>query len=172
MNQLSGAIRNTGMKKIALFPGSFDPFTVGHESVVRRALPLFDKIVVAIGFNTTKSGYFPLEKRMQWIKDVFKDESKVEVTGYSKLTIDYCKDVNAKYILRGLRTSADFEYERAIGQTNRRLESGIETVFLLTESHHTFITSTIVRDVIKYGGDASSFLPKAISIDKSDATNG
>lgn len=157
-------------KRIAVFPGSFDPFTVGHESVVRRAMPLFDKIVIAIGFNINKSGFFTLDKRIGWIKDVFKGESKIEVSSYSKLTIDYCKDINAQYILRGLRTSADFEYERAIGQTNRLLESGVETVFMLTESHHTFINSTTVRDIIRYGGDASAFLPTSIKIDSSDLT--
>lgn len=155
-------------KRIAIFPGSFDPFTVGHESVVRRALPLFDKIIIAIGFNINKSGFFTLDQRIGWIKDVFKDENKIEVTSYSKLTIDFCKDVNAQYILRGLRTSADFEYERAIGQTNRALESEVETVFMLTESHHTFINSTTVRDIIRYGGDASAFLPEKITITSSD----
>lgn len=155
------------MKRIALFPGSFDPFTVGHESVVRRAMPLFDKIIIAIGYNINKSGYFPLEQRIQWIKDVFEGEQKIEVAQYNKLTIDFCVEMKANYILRGLRTSADFEYERAIGQTNRILESGIETVFMLTEAKHTFIASTIVRDIIKYGGDASAFLPEKIKIDSS-----
>jgi pantetheine-phosphate adenylyltransferase len=157
--------------RVALFPGSFDPFTVGHESVVRRAMPLFDKIIIAIGFNINKSGYFPLEKRMQWIRDVFEGEEKIEVASYSKLTIDFCKEKGAPYILRGLRTSADFEYERAIGQTNRLLEKGIETVFLLTEAKHTFITSTIVRDVIRYGGDASAFLPNKIKIDSKEISH-
>jgi len=155
-------------KRIALFPGSFDPFTVGHESVVRRAMPLFDKIIIAIGFNINKSGFFALDKRIDWIKKVFEEEDKIEVTSYSKLTIDFCNDVKARYILRGLRTSADFEYERAIGQTNRLLESGVETVFMLTEAHHTFINSTTVRDIIRFGGDASAFLPSKIVIDKSD----
>jgi pantetheine-phosphate adenylyltransferase len=158
-------------KRIALFPGSFDPFTVGHESIVQRAMPLFDKIIIAIGFNINKSGYFPLEKRMQWIRDVFAGEEKVEVVSYSKLTIDFCKDVNAQFILRGLRTSADFEYERALGQTNRLLKKNIETVFLLTEANHTFITSTTVRDIIRYGGDASDFLPSKIKIESSDVSN-
>lgn len=155
-------------KRIALFPGSFDPFTVGHESVVRRAMPLFDKIIIAIGFNINKSGFFALDKRIKWIEDVFEGDVGIEVTTYSKLTIDYCKEVDARYILRGLRTSADFEYERAIGQTNRLLESGIETVFMLTEAHHTFINSTTVRDIIRYGGDASAFLPDKIKINTSD----
>lgn len=152
-------------KRIALFPGSFDPFTIGHESIVRRAIPLFDKIIIAVGKNTNKDDFFPLDKRMEWIKKVFNDKAKVEVTSYSGLTVDYCKKINAKYILRGVRTSSDFEYERAIGQMNRTMDSGIETVFLLTQPEHTYITSTIVRDIIRHGGDASRFLPLKIKID-------
>lgn len=155
--------------RIALFPGSFDPFTIGHESIVRRALPIFTKIVIAIGHNTNKSDFFPLEQRMQWIRDVFEGEKKIEVVSYSTLTIEFCIEAGAGFILRGLRTSSDFEYERAIGQMNRVMDSGIETVFLLTEAKHTFITSTIVRDVIKYGGDASAFLPEKIKIDSKNA---
>lgn len=150
-------------KRIALFPGSFDPFTIGHESIVRRAMPIFDKIIIAVGRNTNKADYFTLEKRMEFIQLVFSGEQKIEVNSYSGLTVDYCKLAGANYILRGLRTSADFEYERAIGQMNRAMESGIETVFLLTQPEHTFITSTIVRDVIRHGGDASKFLPVKIS---------
>jgi pantetheine-phosphate adenylyltransferase len=152
------------MNKTALFPGSFDPFTIGHESVVRRALPLFDKIVIAIGHNTKKPGFFPLEKRIQWIKDVFQGENKIDVQTYNMLTIEYCKTIGAQYILRGLRTSSDFEYERAIGQMNRTMDDSIETVFLLTEPEHTHITSTVVRDVIRYGGNANVFLPEKIKI--------
>jgi pantetheine-phosphate adenylyltransferase len=151
--------------RIAVFPGSFDPFTVGHESIVRRALPLFDKIIIAIGRNTNKEDFFPLDKRMEWIRTVFEDESKITVESYSGLTVDYCKQVKANYILRGVRTSSDFEYERAIGQMNRSMDSAIETVFLLTQPEHTFIASTIVRDVIRHGGDASSFLPQKVKID-------
>jgi pantetheine-phosphate adenylyltransferase len=153
------------MKK-AIFPGSFDPFTIGHESVVRRALPLFDKIVIAIGYNTNKMGYFPLEQRMQWIKEVFENEPKVEVDMYEDLTVNYCVSINASYILRGLRTAVDFEYERAIAQMNRSMHSDIETVFLLTLPEHAHVTSTIVRDIIMYGGDAAIFLPKKIKITK------
>jgi pantetheine-phosphate adenylyltransferase len=152
-------------KRIALFPGSFDPFTIGHESIVRRAIPLFDKIIIAVGKNTNKEDFFPLDKRMEWINRVFDDKEKVEVTSYSGLTVDYCKKINAKYILRGVRTSSDFEYERAIGQMNRTMDSGIETVFLLTQPEHTYITSTIVRDIIRHGGDASRFLPLKVKID-------
>ena len=154
------------MEKIAVFPGSFDPFTIGHESIVRRALSLFDKIIIAVGSNVNKRGYFPLEKRMQWIKNVFKDEEKVNVDYFTGLTIDYCKNVKAGYLLRGLRTSADFEYERAIGQVNKALNQNIETVFLLTKPEHTYVKSTIVRDIIVNGGDASQFLPDGVNVEE------
>ncbi len=152
------------MENIALFPGSFDPFTIGHESVVRRALPLFDKIIVAVGYNSAKSGFFPLEKRINWIKEIFKDEKKIDVQSYEGLTADFCKKVSAKYLLRGLRTAADFEYERAIAQMNNMLDHEIETVFLLTRPEHSPISSTIVREVIRHGGDASQFVPKQINL--------
>jgi pantetheine-phosphate adenylyltransferase len=154
------------MEKTAIFPGSFDPFTVGHESIVLRALPLFDKIIIGIGHNINKEYYFPLEKRVEWIKKIFKGNSKVEVKTYKGLTIDFCKQVNAGYILRGLRTSSDFEYERAVGQMNKAMYPGIETVFFLTMPQHTAINSTIVRDIIRYGGDASLFLPKNLNINE------
>jgi len=154
------------MNKIAIFPGSFDPFTVGHESVVRRALPLFDKIIVAIGYNTQKKSYLSLEGRLKLIKDVFKGETRIEVDHFIGLTIDYCVKVNASYILRGLRTSADFEYERAIGHHNKSLKPEIESVFLLTAPEHSYVNSTIVRDILFYGGDASKFLPEGIDIKK------
>ncbi|MBN1252293.1 MAG: pantetheine-phosphate adenylyltransferase [Bacteroidales bacterium] len=152
------------MKRIALFPGSFDPFTIGHEEIVRRALPLFDNIIVAIGYNSAKQGYFSLEKRINWIKDIFKDENKIIVDAYEGLTADYCVVKNAKFILRGLRTAADFEYERAIAQMNKMLKHDIETVFLLTKPEHSPISSTIVREIIRYGGDASQFVPKEIDL--------
>ncbi|MBN2273455.1 MAG: pantetheine-phosphate adenylyltransferase [Bacteroidales bacterium] len=150
--------------KVAIFPGSFDPFTVGHESVVRRALKMFDKIIIAIGFNTTKTAYFPLEKRIEWIKKVFADTDRVEVHSFKGLTVDYCKSVGAGYILRGLRTAADFEYERAIAQVNKAMFPDIETVFFLTLPQHTPINSTIIREIIKQGGDASQFLPSNYNI--------
>jgi pantetheine-phosphate adenylyltransferase len=153
------------MQRIAVFPGSFDPITKGHESVVKRALPLFDKIIIAIGYNSEKKdSYFSLEKRIAWIKQVFEKEPKIEVQEFSGLTVDFCKRMNANFILRGLRTSADFEFERAIAQTNRFLNLNIETVFLLTTPEHTHINSTIVREVIKNNGDASIFVPDCIDL--------
>jgi len=148
------------MKKIGIFPGSFDPFTIGHEAIVRRALPLFDELIISIGYNSDKQGYFPLEKRKSWIEDIFADEAKISADTYEGLTVNYCKRKNANYILRGLRTAADFEYERAIAQMNRMLVHGIETVFLLTFPEHSPISSTIVREIIRHGGDASQFVPK------------
>lgn len=150
------------MSKIAVFPGSFDPLTLGHESIIQRALPLFDKIIVAIGVNSTKEGYFSLEKRTQWIEKVFKGEKKVQVKTYKGLTIDFCKSVGANYILRGLRTSADFEFERVIAQMNRAMDENIETVFILSTPELSAITSTVVRDIIRNSGDASQFIPSAI----------
>jgi pantetheine-phosphate adenylyltransferase len=152
------------MNKIALFPGSFDPFTIGHESVVKRALPLFDKIIVAVGYNSEKSGFFSLEQRLDWIREIFKYEQKIEVQSYEGLTAAFCKKVGARYLLRGLRTAADFEYERAIAQMNNMLDHEIETVFLLTKPEHSPISSTIVREVIRHGGDASRFVPKQINL--------
>jgi len=152
------------MERVAIFPGSFDPFTVGHESIVKRAIPLFDKIVIMIGYNANKQSFFPIEKREKWINEVFKDEPKVTVESYEGLTVDFCKKVNAQYILRGLRTSADFEFERAIAQVNKMMHPQIESVFLLTMPEHTPINSTIVRDIILHGGDASEFLPAALNM--------
>lgn len=152
------------MNKAALFPGSFDPFTIGHESIVRRAIPLFDSIVIAVGYNTNKKNFFSLEERVDWIEDLFKNEDKITVEVYEGLTVDFCLKIGASYLLRGLRTSADFEYERAIAQMNRAMHPNIETVFLLTQPEHTHVTSTIVRDIIQHGGDASIFLPKNLII--------
>jgi pantetheine-phosphate adenylyltransferase len=154
------------MERIAIFPGSFDPFTVGHESIVKRAVPLFDKIIVMIGYNSNKKSFFPLEKRAKWINEVFQDEPKVTVQSYEGLTVDFCKKVKARYILRGLRTAADFEFERAIAQVNKKMYPQIESVFLLTMPEHTPINSTIVRDIIMHGGDPSMFLPKILNMDE------
>jgi len=150
------------MNNIAIFPGSFDPITCGHASVIKRALPLFDKIIVAIGVNTTKSTYFDLETRLKMIRAVFADINKIEVRSYSSLTIDFCKEVNAKFLLRGLRTSADFEFERSIGQINKQLNPEIETVFMLTQPEHAALNSSIVRDILHYKGDVSQFVPSQV----------
>ena len=152
---------------IAVFPGSFDPFTIGHESIVRRALSMFDKVVVGIGVNTTKTGFFPIEKRVEWIQKVFEDAAgRVEVKTFTGLTVDFCKSEKARYILRGLRTAADFEYERAIAQTNKAMYPEIETVFLLTLPQHTFINSSIIREIIRQGGDAGKFLPRNYNVNE------
>jgi len=151
--------------KTAVFPGSFDPFTIGHESIVRRALKMFDKVIIGIGQNTTKVSFFPIEKRVESIKRVFKDkEDSVHVKVFKGLTVDFCKEEHSRYILRGLRTAADFEYERAIAQTNKAMYPEIETVFLLTLPQHTFINSSVIREIIRQGGDASRFLPENYTI--------
>ena len=154
------------MKKIAVFPGSFDPFTIGHEAIVRRAFSLFDEIIIAVGANILKKSYYSLEVRKSMISLVFKDNPQVKVSHYDGLTVDYCKSVGAGYLIRGLRTSADFEFERAIAQTNRVLNSTVESVFLLTVPEHSHVNSTIVRDIIKNSGDASAFVPQAIDLKK------
>ena len=152
------------MKKICVFPGSFDPITKGHEELVRRALPLFDKIIVAIGVNTQKQYLFPLEQRLDWLKEVFKDMPNVEVDSFQNLTAEYCMKVNANFLLRGLRNASDFDYEKTISQINHIIGDGIETVFLISEPKYSHISSTIVREVIKGGGDVSKFLPDFISL--------
>ncbi|MEZ4999768.1 MAG: pantetheine-phosphate adenylyltransferase [Bacteroidales bacterium] len=153
-------------KKIAVFPGTFDPFTRGHESVVRRAMSLFDEIIIAVGANALKEGYFSVENRKRMISDTFKGHDKIKVAHYNGLTVDFCKSAGAKYLLRGIRTAADFEYERAIAQMNKTMAPGIESIMLLTTPEHTPINSTIVRDIIRNGGDASQFIPEGIDIKK------
>lgn len=150
------------MNRIAVFPGSFDPITKGHESVILRAVPLFDQIIVAIGANAEKKSYFPLEQRLAWLGEVFHSEPKIKVMQYQGLTVDFCRQVGAKFLLRGLRTSADFEFERSIGQINKRLDAEIETVFLLTAPEHTALNSSIVRDIIRNGGNPAPFIPAAV----------
>ncbi len=149
------------MKRIAVFPGSFDPFTIGHENIVLRARDLFDEIIIAIGYNSQKKDFYPIEKRIEWIEYLFNDKPHVKVDKFSGLTVDFAKKVNANYILRGIRTSADFEYERAIAQVNKNM-SGIESVFLLTTPEHTPVNSSIVRDIIRHNGDAGKFIPQKI----------
>jgi len=148
--------------KIAIFPGSFDPITNGHVDIIERALPLFDQIIIAIGVNSEKRYMFPMDQRKQFIIDTFKNEPKIKVATYEGLTIDYCKKVDADFILRGLRNPADFEFEKAIAHTNRTL-SKIETIFLLTSAETSFISSSIVRDILKNNGDVSKFVPNCVT---------
>ena len=152
------------MKKIAVFPGSFDPITKGHESIILRALPLFDELYIAVGLNSEKKDFFPLEKRKEWIELVFKNCQNVKVITYQGLTVELCDQLNAQYILRGLRTSADFEFERSIGQTNKKLNPDIETIFYLTAPEYTALNSSIVRDVVRHGGDANQFVPDGVDL--------
>ena len=152
------------MSKIALFPGSFSPFTIGHQSVIDRALPLFDKIIIAIGINSEKNQYFSIEERIQWIKDVYTKDPKITVKFYEGLTVDLCKKENANFILRGLRDSHDFKYEKNIAQMNHNLNHNIQTIFLITPPEISHISSSIIRDIIKNGGDVSEFIPKQINI--------
>ncbi|PVX52460.1 phosphopantetheine adenylyltransferase [Balneicella halophila] len=153
-------------EKVAIFPGSFDPFTTGHEYIVNKGVDIFDKIIIGVGFNATKKSFFPLEQRIKWIETLFANEPKISVESYEGLTIDFAQKHHASYILRGLRTSSDFEYERAIAQMNKALSNGLESIFLLTPPELTPVTSTIVRDIIRHGGDASMFIPD--KLDKSE----
>jgi len=154
------------MNKIAVFPGSFDPFTIGHESVLIRALPLFDRIYVMVGINQSKNCFFTVEKRCTMIREVFNDEPKVLVETYNGLTVDFCKKVGASHIIRGLRTSSDFEFERAIAQVNKKMHDPIETIFLLTMPEHTPVNSSIVRDILFHGGDVRQFIPERLDINQ------
>jgi len=147
--------------KRAIFPGSFDPITLGHYDIIKRGISLFDELIIAIGVNTDKKYMFSLEERIKFVSEAFKDESNISVVSYQGLTVDFAKEVDAEFILRGLRNPADFEFEKAIAHTNRRL-SDIETVFLLTSSGKSYISSSIVRDVIKNGGDYSLLVPDSV----------
>lgn len=149
--------------KRAVFPGSFDPLTMGHYDIINRGMTLFDEIVLAIGVNANKDYMFSLEQRKQFLMDAFKGEDKIKVDTYSGLTVDYCKNHDIGFILRGLRNPADFEFEKAIAHTNRKLEK-IETVFLLTSSGKSYISSSIVRDVIRNNGDYSVLVPDAVRV--------
>ena len=153
------------MKRIAVFPGSFDPITRGHESIILRAATLFDEIIIAIGENAEKKQFFPLQDRMRWIEKVFEKYPDITVTSYNGLTVEFCKKVNASFILRGLRTSADFEFERSISQINKKIIPEIETIFLLTTPEYTALNSSIVRDIIFHGGDPGQFVPEAVRDD-------
>ena len=153
------------MYRTAVFPGSFDPFTVGHESLVKKGLNIFDKIIVAVGINISKKGFMPVEKRIELIRTVFKNSPEVEVKTYENLTVDFCRENGATHILRGVRNSADFEYEHSIAGINRLLEPGIETVFLFPEPEYENISSSVVREIIHYKHDARKFLPEGIDFE-------
>ena len=150
------------MKKTAVFPGSFDPLTLGHTDIIDRAIPLFDKIIIAIGTNSSKEYMFTLDQRKEFIEKTYANVSKVVVDTYQGLTIDYCNKVGSQFILRGLRNPANFEFEKAIAQTNRKM-SEIETVFLLTSADTSYISSSIVRDIIINKGDVSMLVPKIVT---------
>ncbi len=152
------------MNKIAVFPGSFSPFSLGHKAVVDSALPLFDKVIIAVGNNPEKNQYFSIKKRLKWINDVYKNMPNISVERYEGLTVDFCKTVNANFIIRGLRDSHDFKFEKNIAQMNKKLNAEIETIFIITPPDLSHISSTILRDIIKNGGDISTFIPKEISI--------
>ena len=150
--------------KIAVFPGSFDPITTGHVKIVKRALPIFDKIVVAVGVNAQKKTLFSLEQRVEWLHAVFADEPKVSIDHFEGLTAHFCNKIGARYLLRGLRNASDFDYEKTISQLNHIVGNDLETVFLISEPEFSHISSTIVREIIKGGGNAKPFIPKEIEI--------
>ena len=150
------------MQRICLFPGTFDPVTLGHTDIIYRAKPLFDKIIIGVGKNSVKSPMFSAEQRLQWFEEIFKNENHIEAAIYEGLTVNFCKKINAKFILRGIRYVSDFEYEKTIADANRTLDASIETIFLTGEPKYTSVASTIVRDIIRNGGDASPFLPEVV----------
>ncbi len=150
------------MQRICLFPGTFDPVTLGHVDIIKRAIPLFDKIVVAVGINAAKTPMFSPEQRMQWIEEIFADEPVISGAVYEGLTIKFCQEIGARFILRGIRYVSDFEYEKTIADANRTMDPSIETIFLTGEPKYTSVASTIVRDIIRNGGDARPFLPEAV----------
>ena len=152
------------MLKVAVFPGSFSPFSIGHQSVVEKAIPLFDKIIISVGVNSKKNQYFSIQERMQWIGSVYANNEKIEIKRYEGLTIDFCKKEGANFILRGLRDSHDFKFEKNIAQMNNDLDSSIETIFIITPPELSHISSSLIRDIIKNGGDVSKFIPKEINI--------
>ncbi len=151
------------MKKIAVFPGSFDPITKGHADVVLRSLPLFDEIIIAIGVNSQKQSLFTLDQRMDWIREVFKNEKKVKVESYEGLTVNFCDKKKAKYLLRGIRSAADFEYEKTIAHLNNDMLPGLETILMLSKPELSSVSSTIVREIIRGKGKVAKFVPKEIA---------
>ena len=150
-------------ERIGLFPGTFDPITIGHQDIINRSLPLFDKLYIGIGRNVNKEPMFTVEQRLDWIREIYKDNPKVEAVAFEGLTIRCCQEIGANFILRGIRYVNDFEYEKAIADMNRSLDGHIETVFLTCLPQYTSVASTLVRDVIKNGGDVSQFLPDVVT---------
>ncbi len=148
--------------RICLFPGTFDPVTLGHVDIVNRALPLFDKIIIGVGTNTAKTPMFSAQQRIEWFNQIYANEPKIECAAYEGLTIDFCKKIGAQFILRGIRFVSDFEYEKSIADANRTMDQQIETIFLTGEPKYTSVASTIVRDILKNNGNATPFLPKAV----------
>ncbi|MFN5335416.1 MAG: pantetheine-phosphate adenylyltransferase [Bacteroidota bacterium] len=151
------------MQRIALFPGTFDPITVGHLDIIERSLPLFDKLYIGIGRNAGKVPMYSEEQRLNWIREIFAHEKRIDVVVYEGLTVECCKKIGAQYILRGIRYVNDFEYEKAIADMNRSLDESIETIYLTCLPQYTSVASTLVRDVIRNGGDASPFLPPEVN---------
>jgi pantetheine-phosphate adenylyltransferase len=150
------------MQRVCLFPGSFDPVTKGHIDIIERSVSLFDKLVIGVGINSNKQPMFTAEQRVGWIKEVFKHDSRIDVVSYEGLTVNFCREINAQYILRGVRYVSDFEYEKAIADMNRILESSVETIFLPCTPEYSTISSTLVRDVIRNGGKVDMFIPEAV----------
>jgi len=150
------------MQRICLFPGTFDPVTLGHVDVIERAVNLFDKLIIGVGINSSKQPMFTVEQRTGWMNELYKNDPRIEVTGYGGLTVDYCRKVGAKFILRGIRYISDFEYEKAIADMNRMLVPDIETIFLTCSPLYSTISSTLVRDVIRNGGNAGMFMPEVV----------
>ena len=150
------------MQRICLFPGTFDPVTLGHTDIIYRAKPLFDKIIIGVGKNSSKTPMFSAEQRLAWFEEIFKGEENIESSIYEGLTVNFCKEINANFILRGIRYVSDFEYEKTIADANRTLDATIETIFLTGEPKYTSVASTIVRDIIRNGGNASPFLPEVV----------
>jgi len=148
--------------KIALFPGSFDPVTKAHVDILKRSISLFDKVVIGIGINSTKQALLPIEARKKMLEAVFADEPKVKIQTYSGLTVDFCKEIGANYMIRGIRTVSDFEYEKAIAQMNHALVPEIESIFIVSKPGYSSISSSIVRDILRYKGDISQFVPKEV----------
>jgi pantetheine-phosphate adenylyltransferase len=157
--------------RVAVFPGSFDPITVGHVDLVHRAIPLFDKIIVSVGINTQKKSLFSLEQRLSWLEKTFEKYPSVEISSFEGLTVNYCKKINANFLLRGLRQSSDFDYEKTISQLNHIIGDNLETIFLISKPEYSHISSTIVREIIKGDGDVSKFVPEVIEASLAEMAN-